>query len=151
MKRGLVSFAAGLLFALGLGLSGMTQPEKVLGFLDIAGHWDPSLMFVMGGAVLFGLIVFPRVLARGRPLLAPTFHIPAQHAIDAPLVGGSVLFGIGWGLSGYCPGPAIVSTATLTPGALVFCFSMIAGMVLFAAVPRRSAITSAVQTVATND
>jgi len=151
MKRALAAFGAGLVFALGLGLSGMTQPEKVLGFLDIAGRWDPSLMFVMGGAVLFGLVVFPRILARTRPLLAPTFHLPQQHDIDAPLIVGSVLFGAGWGLSGYCPGPALVSLVTGTPGSLVFAVAMLGGMVLFEVRPQRASLPAPRPATATNE
>ncbi len=140
MKRAFASFGAGLVFALGLGLSGMTQPAKVLGFLDVAGRWDPSLMFVMGGAVLFGLLAFPFILSRGRPVLGTVFHLPTQRAVDVPLLLGSVLFGLGWGLSGYCPGPAIVSIVTGTPATLVFLVTMLSGMVLFEVLPRRASI-----------
>jgi uncharacterized protein len=133
-KARLAALAAGVVFALGLGLSGMTQPAKVLGFLDIAGHWDPSLMFVMGGAVLFGLVAFPRILRRPHPLFDSSFHLPTRKTIDAPLVVGAAVFGLGWGLSGYCPGPAVVSVVTGAPGALVFVASMLVGMAVFARV-----------------
>lgn len=151
MKKAIASFGTGLVFALGLGLSGMTQPSKVLGFLDIAGRWDPSLLFVMGGAVLFGLLVFPRILSRERPLMGSTFHLPSQHRIDLPLMAGSVLFGIGWGLSGYCPGPALVSLVTGAPGALVFLVTMLSGMVLFEVLQRRGTVATTRATVATTD
>ena len=111
MKR-VSAFACGLIFAIGLGLAGMTQPAKVIGFLDLTGAWDPSLAFVMGGAVLVGLIAFPLILARRRPWLGGRFALPERNDIDAPLVAGAALFGMGWGLSGYCPGPALVSLVT---------------------------------------
>jgi uncharacterized membrane protein YedE/YeeE len=95
----LAAFASGLVFALGLGLSGMAQPSKVLGFLDVAGRWDPSLAFVMGGAVLLGLVSFAPILRRPAPLLEPRFHLPEKRGIDARLLAGAALFGVGWGLS----------------------------------------------------
>ena len=123
------AFAFGIVFALGLGLSGMTQPGRVMGFLDVAGDWDPTLAFVMGGAVLVGLLTFPRILRRPRPLLDDHFALPTRTAIDAPLLIGAALFGVGWGLSGYCPGPALVSLVTLSPAVLVFAASMGLGLV----------------------
>jgi len=133
VKRLLVSLLSGALFALGLALSGMTDPHKVLGFLDIAGHWDPTLAVVMGGAML-GFLPAAR-FARGsrRPLLAPRFHLAPYARVDLALVMGSLLFGIGWGLAGYCPGPALLA-ATARPGALSFLAGMLGGMGLFAAV-----------------
>jgi len=116
--RPLFTFSVGLAFGLGLCLSGMTLPSKVLGFLDVAGAWDPSLAFVMGGAVAVGLVLFR--LARSR--LAPP---PAR--IDRGLVGGSALFGIGWGLVGFCPGPALAALGVGEPKALAFVAAMIAG------------------------
>ena len=125
------SFGAGLLFALGLGLSGMTDPSKVRGFLDLFGAWDPSLMLVMGGAVGVGLVLTRLALKRKTPVLDARFHLPTQTAVDVPLVAGAALFGVGWGLSGYCPGPAVVSLVTLDGTALLFGGSMVAGMAAF--------------------
>lgn len=124
------AFAFGLLFAVGLGLSGMTQPAKVTGFLDIAGNWDPTLAFVMGGAVLVGFVAFPLILRRPHPLLADRFALPTRTAIDAPLLVGAVLFGVGWGLAGYCPGPAVVSLVTLSPAVIVFVVAMGIGFMI---------------------
>jgi len=123
-----IAFLCGLAFAIGLGLAGMTRPERVVGFLDVSGRWDPTLAFVMGGAVLVGLVTVPAVLRRGRPLLAPRFELPTRTDVDLPLVAGSAIFGVGWGLSGWCPGPAIASLATLSPMLLVFLASMAAGL-----------------------
>lgn len=131
--RAVAAFVSGLAFALGLGLSGMTQPAKVLGFLDVAGRWDPSLALVMGGAVLVTLVAFALVLRRRAPVLAPAFDLPTQTRIDRPLVVGAVVFGVGWGLSGVCPGPALVSIATLSPASLVFAAAMLTGTVAFRA------------------
>jgi uncharacterized membrane protein YedE/YeeE len=140
-----VSFLSGLLFAAGLALSGMTRPSKVLGFLDFTGDWDPSLMFVMGGAigvhVWFSQRALRSIKARGRPLLADSFHVPAATPIDARLVGGAALFGAGWGLAGYCPGPALVSLAHPMPAGLAFVSAMVAGMLIasrFEASPART-------------
>ena len=124
-----VAFLCGFVFAIGLGLAGMTRPERVVGFLDVTGRWDPTLAFVMGGAVLVGLVAIPAVVRRGRPLLAPRFELPTRTDVDLPLVAGSAIFGVGWGLSGWCPGPAIASLATLSPMLLVFLASMTAGLV----------------------
>lgn len=121
-------FFCGWLFALGLGVAGMTQPSKIIGFLDVTGAWDPSLMFVMGGAVLLGLVAFPWVLKRPSPVLEERFALPDKSAIDRSLLIGAALFGVGWGLSGYCPGPALVSLVTFTPSVLVFVLSMLAGL-----------------------
>jgi uncharacterized membrane protein YedE/YeeE len=133
-----LAFSAGLVFAAGLVLSGMTQPLKVLGFLDITaitqgpfpGMWDPTLAFVMGGAVCVTLLAFAwtQRLAKA-PLLASQFHEPAQRQIDLPLVGGAALFGVGWGLAGYCPGPALAS-ALLSVDALIFTGAMLLGMLI---------------------
>ena len=133
-----LAFSAGLLFSAGLVLSGMTQPLKVLGFLDITaikkgpfpGMWDPTLAFVMGGAVCVTLLAFAwthRIFQA--PLFANQFHQPDQRQIDLPLVGGAVLFGAGWGLVGYCPGPALAS-ALLSTDALIFTAAMLAGMLI---------------------
>lgn len=120
----LSALASGLLFALGLGVAGMTQPSRVLGFLDVLGAWDPSLMFVMIGAIA----VYMPVFWAARRVLAPRLHLPTRKDIDVRLVAGSAMFGVGWGLAGYCPGPALVSLATLTGPALLFGVAMFAGM-----------------------
>jgi uncharacterized protein len=122
-----IAFAAGLLFGLGLSLGGMTQPAVVLGFLDIFGAWDPRLVFVMAGAVLTTAVGYRLLLRRPRPLLAERFQWPTLRRIDARLVGGAALFGIGWGIAGYCPGPALASLGAGVPALLVLVACMIAG------------------------
>ncbi len=119
--RPLFALFIGLLFGAGLALSGMTSPAKVQGFLDITGAWDPSLAFVMAGAIGIGLVLF-RIARRRLP--------PPSHRVDPALIGGSVLFGIGWGLVGYCPGPALTALGSLDPKALTFVAAMLAGTVL---------------------
>lgn len=131
MKKNLISFLVGLLFAIGLGISGMTNPQKVLSFLDIFGSWDPSLMFVMIGAIGTHLVAFKLITKRKAPMLDEKFHIPTNKKIGARLIIGSVLFGAGWGLAGFCPGPAIVSLATEQTSVAIFVLSMIAGMIIF--------------------
>ncbi|QDG94607.1 YeeE/YedE family protein (plasmid) [Rhizobium sp. NIBRBAC000502774] len=126
-----VALVAGAIFGFGLSLSGMVDPARVLGFLDIAnGHWDPSLMFVLGGAVL---VAVPGVMIQRRmakPALDQRFHLPEKTAIDAPLLFGSAIFGIGWGLAGFCPGPAVSALATGSPSVILFVAAMAVGMVL---------------------
>lgn len=131
MAWGLYAFLSGLLFAAGLGISGMTQPAKVKAFLDVAGAWDPSLLFVMAGGIGVTAILYRVVFRRAFPWEAPRFQMPTSRNIDAPLIVGAVLFGIGWGLVGYCPGPAVVSLAALDPGVWIFAAAMMAGMFLF--------------------
>ena len=126
--RTFVGFLAGLTFGLGLVVSGMSNPLKVQNFLDVFGTFDPSLMFVMGGAVLVGLPFFRFVQRMPRPLIADDFRIPGAQYIDSRLITGSAIFGLGWGLIGLCPGPALVSLALLTPQALLFVFFMLLGM-----------------------
>lgn len=121
-------FGAGLLFALGLGISGMTQPDKVVGFLDITGDWKPELAFVMGGAILVHLIAYRLVPKMQKPLFEPRFGIPTRRDIDGRLVGGAMLFGAGWGLGGYCPGPGLTSLVTGAWQPLVFVGAMLIGM-----------------------
>jgi uncharacterized membrane protein YedE/YeeE len=126
----LVAFICGLVFAIGLAVAGMTQPSKIIGFLDVAGGaWDPSLAFVMLGGI--PLVALARRLRPARPLLAAAYPTLRHHGIDRKLVIGSVLFGIGWALAGFCPGPAIVALGAGVPGAITFCGAMLAGMTLF--------------------
>jgi len=124
-------FAVGLLFGLGLLLSGMTNPSKVLGFLDLVGAWDPSLALVMGGAILVGFFAFALAKRRRTTFLGGVLRLPTSTQMDKPLVIGSLLFGAGWGLAGFCPGPAVVSMADGQPKALVFVLAMLVGMVGF--------------------
>jgi uncharacterized protein len=142
--RNLMCLLIGLLFGIGLCISGMTRPEKVLGFLDLAGPWDPSLALVMGGAVLVGLVAFRIAKTRRSDLLGGPMELPTASAIDAPLICGSVIFGIGWGLVGLCPGPAIVDVGYFEPRALFFVAAMAAGMAIHEAArlrrPARQAI-----------
>lgn len=127
----LMAALAGLVFGLGLLVSGMADPQKVLGFLDLAGAWDPSLALVMGGAIALGLPGFALARRRSRSMLGEPMQLAARQAVDAPLLIGSALFGIGWGLAGYCPGPALVGTAAGLGSAAIFSTSMLVGMLLF--------------------
>ena len=130
MTRQLLIFASGLIFAIGLGIAEMTRPEKVLGFLDIFGHWDPSLAFVMGGAIVVYTIALQIQKRLHQPVFDLKFRIPSRRDIDVKLLAGAATFGIGWGLAGFCPGPALVgAAATLTP-ALFFVPALLVGMVL---------------------
>jgi uncharacterized membrane protein YedE/YeeE len=130
-RQALAAFAAGLLFAAGLCLSGMADPRRVIGFLDFFGRWDPTLAFVMMGAVGTHALLYRLITRRPAPVLVPTFSIPTKHQIDAPLVLGSALFGTGWGLSGYCPGPAVAALGAGLPSAVVFLVGMLAGMTAY--------------------
>ncbi|WP_321876942.1 DUF6691 family protein [Paraburkholderia bannensis] len=123
----LTSFACGLLFGGGLALSGMTRPQKVLGFLDVSGAWDGSLLFVLGGAVTLATLAFHFILRRRKPVLDERFALPTATAIDGKLIAGAAIFGIGWGAAGYCPGPAIALLAQPNIEALYFLPSMMAG------------------------
>lgn len=128
----LLPFLAGVLFSVGLAISGMTRPAKIVGFLDFAGRWDPSLAFVMLGAVGIYAVTFRAVKMKGRtPLLAARFSVPTQSRVDAALIAGAALFGVGWGLSGFCPGPALVSFGAGARSALWFVPATLAGMVLY--------------------
>lgn len=131
MKSQISSLLVGFLFAIGLGVSGMTNPEKVVSFLDIFGNWDPSLVFVMGGALFIHIIFYKFIMKRSSPLFSTQFHIPDRRDINARLITGSMLFGIGWGLVGYCPAPAITSLASMTLNPVIFVISMLAGMTFF--------------------
>ena len=127
----LTEFAVGLLFGSGLMLSGMTDPGKVIGFLDLFGAWDPSLALVMGGAILVGFFAFTIAKKRTTTFLGGVLRIPTNMDIDKKLVIGSLMFGAGWGLAGFCPGPALVSMADGQPKALVFVLAMLVGMLGF--------------------
>lgn len=129
-------FVVGLLFGWGLLISGMTDPGKVLGFLDLAGVWDPSLAFVMGGAIAIGLVAFTVAKKRTQTFVGAALHLPTATDIDRRLIVGAVLFGAGWGLAGFCPGPAVVSMAAGQPKAIIFMAAMIAGMLIFQAVEK---------------
>lgn len=131
MKDIVSALVAGVVFGLGLGVSGMTRADKVIGFLDVSDAWDPSLAFVMVGAIAVHLVLFRLILRRSSPLFGERFGIPTRTDIDARLVVGSGLFGIGWAMGGYCPGPGLVSMTSGAPNAFAFVLSMIGGMVLF--------------------
>jgi uncharacterized membrane protein YedE/YeeE len=136
----ITEYLAGLLFGLGLIVSGMTDPGKVLGFLDLAGAWDPSLLLVMGGAIMVGLLAFAVARHRSTTFLGRVIiRFPQHEPIDRRLVAGSLLFGIGWGLAGFCPGPALVSLGSGQPKAAVFAAAMLAGMLLFELAQPRAA------------
>ena len=124
-------FLSGVVFAVGLGVSGMTQPEKVTSFLNVAGNWDPSLAFVMLGATVTYLLGHILILKRPAPAFAATFTLPTRRDIDRPLVIGSALFGVGWGLVGFCPGPALVSLVTGYESVIIFVLAMGVGMYAF--------------------
>ncbi len=130
MKPVLTALAAGALFALGLGISGMTQPAKVLGFLDVTGRWDPTLAFVMVGALAVHFVLYRLIRKRRAPLFDSRFDVPTRRDVDLRLVAGAALFGVGWGLSGQCPGPALTNLATGAWTALVFVAAMALGMIL---------------------
>jgi uncharacterized membrane protein YedE/YeeE len=127
-------FVIGLIFGLGLLLSGMSDPAKVLNFLDLAGirsgTWDPSLAFVMAGAVAVTFVGFDRVLRRPRPLFAEKFHLPSKQELDLRIISGPAIFGVGWGLAGFCPGPALTALGFGSAAAVIFVAAMMAGMLL---------------------
>lgn len=128
--RHLISIIAGLLFGLGLILSGMINPAKVQNFLDLFGNWDPSLAFVMGGAILVTLPGFWWVQKRATPIFGAKFQLPTRTDLDARLISGSAIFGIGWGLGGFCPGPAMTSFSIGSTGTFIFVASMLIGMIM---------------------
>ncbi|KFN49907.1 DUF6691 family protein [Arenimonas composti] len=129
-RNSVAALAAGALFGTGLAMSGMTDARRVLGFLDVFGAFDPTLALVLGGAVLTTLLLFRPVLRRGRPLFVDAFHLPTRRDIDARLLGGAALFGIGWGLAGYCPGPALAGLGIGAVESLWFVPAMFAGFLL---------------------
>lgn len=144
----LVSFLAGALMGLGLAVSGMINPAKVLNFLDIAGHWDPTLAAVMAAALATAALGYRLVFRRRGPLFAPAFALPTRRAIDAPLIAGAALFGLGWGLAGFCPGPAIAALTSLRIEPFVFVAAMAVGMAVTRqmARPRRPGAPDSAQT-----
>ena len=131
MSKFLSAAIAGLVFGVGLALSAMTHAGKVLGFLDVVGAWDPSLLFVLGGAVAVTAIAFRFVLRRHAPVLEPSFQLPTTHGIDRRLIGGAAIFGVGWGISGYCPGPGIALLAAPSWETWVFVPALFAGALLY--------------------
>lgn len=131
MARTLVALLSGLLFGLGLVISRMIDPAKVLGFLDLAGRWDASLAFVMAAAVVVAGAGFRMARGRAAPLLDERFRSPERSALDRPLIGGALLFGVGWGLAGFCPGPALTALALGRLEPFVFVAAMLAGMALY--------------------
>jgi uncharacterized membrane protein YedE/YeeE len=131
MSSALVALVSGVLFATGLAIGGMTKPAKVAGFLDFTGNWDPSLMFVMGGAVMAHALLYRLIRRRPTPLFTAAFSVPTRKDIDARLIGGAALFGIGWGLSGFCPGPAVTSLASGKAPVVIFVGAMLGGMYLY--------------------
>lgn len=135
MKQSVASFVVGFLFALGLGIAGMTQPQKVIGFLDVTA-WDPSLMFVMVGAIGIHAIAYVFISRQKVPLLDGQFYLPKKKEITSSLVIGSIIFGVGWGLAGFCPGPAVMSLASGQLSVVVFVIAMIFGMLLVRGVER---------------
>lgn len=124
------AYLIGLVFGLGIAISGMANPAKVLNFFDVAGDWDPSLILVMGGALIVTFIGYRLVLPRGGPLLADRFQLPTKTTLDAPLLGGSALFGVGWGIAGFCPGGAIPALGTGRVEVFLFVGALIAGILL---------------------
>ncbi len=130
MREIAAGLLTGLLFGLGLCLSNMTNPAVVQGFLDIAGAWNPALIFVMAGGVAVTFLGYRLLVPKSRPLWASRFSLPTATLIDAPLIAGAAIFGVGWGLAGYCPGPAVVSLASGRTGVLIFAGAMLTGMIL---------------------
>ena len=131
MKNNLAALIVGVIFALGLGISGMTRPEKVIGFLNVFGGWDASLAFVMAGAIGVHAIAYRLIRRRSSPLFSTQFYVPTSKELTPSLLVGAVIFGVGWALAGYCPGPAITSLASFQIRPVVFVVAMILGMMIF--------------------
>ncbi|MGZ3713360.1 MAG: DUF6691 family protein [Bdellovibrionota bacterium] len=131
MKNNLLALFVGFLFALGLGISGMTQPQRVVGFLYVTGVWDPSLLFVMIGAIAVHFSFYKIVAKRKAPIFAKEWYLPTDKSIPPSLIIGSTIFGVGWGIGGYCPGPALVSLTSFSTRSVIFVGCMIAGMLVF--------------------
>lgn len=137
----IIPFISGLLFTTGLVVSGMTQPSKIVGFLDFFGAWDPSLMMVTLGAVAVYMPAYRWVMRLQRPLFSPAFSLPTLQDIEPRLVIGAALFGVGWGLAGYCPGPGVASLASGNAAPLVFMVTLLAGMIAFAVFDRATRVS----------
>lgn len=145
MKQNLVALLAGVLFGLGLGLSQMVDRQRVLGFLDVAGTWDPTLLFVLGGAVTVTVIAFRFVLKLPQPVFADRFRLPSRSDIDRPLVVGAAIFGIGWGIAGYCPGPGIVALTLGIWNPVIFLLAFLVGSLTYRWYQKRNNQTIAVK------
>lgn len=143
----LSSFVAGLIFGFGLILSGMANPEKVLGFLDLAGNWDPSLALVMGGAIAVGLVAFRIAGKRTKSILGLDMKLPNNRQLDKRLIVGALVFGAGWGVAGFCPGPGLVAMGAGELKALIFVVAMVAGMLLFEVIERSRALKNLAKSV----
>lgn len=128
MQKTLIALLAGILFGLGISMSGMANPAKVVNFFDIFGTWDPSLVFVMGGAVVVAFVGYRLVFRMPKPLMESTFHVPTNRTIDRKLLGGSAIFGIGWGIAGFCPGGALPVIGTLDADVLIFMGALLIGV-----------------------
>jgi uncharacterized membrane protein YedE/YeeE len=136
--KNVLALISGLVFGFGLILSGMANPAKVIGFLDIAGSWDPSLAFVMGGAIAIGFFAFKYAETRDTTFLGEELNLPRNNTIDKRLIGGSLVFGAGWGLGGFCPGPGLVSLGMGYSGGIIFALSMVVGMLAFELIQKNS-------------
>jgi len=136
--KNVLALISGLVFGFGLILSGMANPAKVIGFLDIAGSWDPSLAFVMGGAIAIGFFAFKYAETRDTTLLGEELNLPRNNTVDNRLIGGSLVFGAGWGLGGFCPGPGLVSLGMGYSGGIIFALSMVVGMLAFELIQKNS-------------
>ena len=141
----IITYLIGLLFGLGIMISGMANPAKVLNFFDVAGAWDPSLIFVMGGALVVTFIGYRLIFGKGpeKPVMDETFHVPQNRTIDARLLGGSAIFGVGWGIAGFCPGAALPALGTFKSEVLIFTAALIAGIMLAKALQNLAARHSA--------
>ena len=138
--KNVLALISGLVFGFGLILSGMANPAKVIGFLDIAGSWDPSLAFVMGGAIAIGFFAFKYAETRDTTFLGEELNLPRNNTIDKRLIGGSLVFGAGWGLGGFCPGPGLVSLGMGYSGGIIFALSMVVGMLAFELIQKNSGL-----------
>ena len=141
------SLLAGVIFGAGLTLSDMVNPARVLNFLDVAGSWDPTLLFVMAGGLAATTLGYKLIFQSSSPLIEDRFHLPTQRQIDLPLVGGAALFGVGWGLAGICPGPALTDLVTLEPKVLIFVAAMLVGMIAVSAWRYRVSVMRALRRV----
>mgnify|MGYP003683696633 FL=1 len=136
--KNIYALLAGLIFGLGLIVSGMANPEKVIGFLNIFGRWDPSLAFVMGGAIFVGVFSFKYIVKREKTLLGGSLHLSNEKSINKRLIFGSLIFGLGWGVAGFCPGPALVSLGMGSLKGALFVIAMLAGMLVFKLVQKNN-------------